>query len=263
MLRRGRGARRTLLAVALACLAGAPYGCSDQHGVLAPVAHALSAIPSRTATLHRSHLPGSRRAPKSPPTASDRGLKPRIVPRPIPFGVQRRKEMAAYARRHYGMDTYRLVDPRVIVEHYTETPTAQVAYDIFAVDRPDVELHELPGTCAHFLVDTDGTILQLVPTTVMCRHTVGLNWTAIGIENVGMSDGQVLADSAELNASLALTRWLRCRYHIAVRNVIGHSESLTSPYHHEAVPGLRSQTHSDMQATTMDRYRSLLAAQGC
>ena len=36
-------------------------------------------------------------------------------------------------------------------------------------------------------------------------------------------------------ASLRLTRWLRCRYGIGVNNVIGHSESLRSPYHRERV----------------------------
>ena len=51
----------------------------------------------------------------------------------------------------------------------------------------DAELHELPGTCAHFIVDKDGTIYQLVALTIMCRHTVGLNWTAFGIEQVGLS----------------------------------------------------------------------------
>ena len=67
----------------------------------------------------------------------------------------------------------------------------------------------------------------------MCRHTVGLNWTAIGIEHVGTSDRQILGNTAQLSASLALTLWLTGRYQIQLRNVIGHSESLTSPYHHE------------------------------
>ena len=33
----------------------------------------------------------------------------------------RKAEMRAYARRHYGIDDYRLRKPRVIVEHYTAT----------------------------------------------------------------------------------------------------------------------------------------------
>ncbi len=189
-------------------------------------------------------------------------VKPRIVQRPIPFGQKRKDETAAYARRHYGLDTYRLRDPHVIVEHVTVTTTFQAAWNTFAPDRPDVELHELPGVCSHFIVDRDGTIYQLVPLGTMCRHTVGLNWTAIGIEHVGMNDEQVLGDAAQMRASLQLTRWLRCRYRIGARNVIGHNESLSSPYHRERVARLRTQTHGDMNHAHMRIYRRRLAALG-
>lgn len=188
---------------------------------------------------------------------------PRIERNLIPFPQRRKREMAAYARRHYGLDTYRLVDPRVIVEHYTDTRDFQSTYNTFAPDHPDSELHELPNTCAHFVVDRAGVIHQLVRLTIMCRHTVGLNYTAIGIEHVGFGDREILENPRELGASLALTRWLRCRYGIAVRNVIGHSESLTSPYHHEKVPSLRSQTHSDWQHADMKVYRARLRHLGC
>jgi beta-N-acetylhexosaminidase len=171
--------------------------------------------------------------------------------------------MAAYSRRHYGDSTWRLTKPHVIVEHYTATSSFSSAWNTFARDTPDVELHELPGTCAHFIVDTDGTIYRLVPVTIRCRHTVGLNYTAIGIEHVGMSDGQVMGDRRQLQASLRLTRWLRCTLGIKVRNVIGHNESLSSPFHHENVASLRSQTHADMRHSTMTRYRSLLSSRGC
>lgn len=190
-------------------------------------------------------------------------LRPKIVWDPIPFPASRKREMAAYARRHYGLGTYRLTDPRVIVEHYTETPDFASTYNTFAPDHPDSELHELPNTCVHFVVDRDGTIRQLVPLTIMCRHTVGLNYTAIGIEHVGYSDGEIMRDRSELRASLALTRWLRCRYGIAVGNVIGHSESVRSPYHHENVASLRTQTHSDWLAQDMNIYRAHLRRVPC
>ena len=108
------------------------------------------------------------------------------------------------------------------------------------------------------MVDRDGTIHQLVRLRLMCRHTVGLNWTAIGIEHVGLSDAQVMGDARQLRASLRLTRWLQARYGIATRNVIGHAESLSSPYHRERVARLRHQTHGDMAHPTMVRYRRLL-----
>jgi beta-N-acetylhexosaminidase len=188
--------------------------------------------------------------------------KPTIVQKPIPFGAKRKHEMAAYAKRHYGIDSYRLRDPHVIVEHYTVTPTFQATWNTFAPDTPDSELHELPGTCSHFVIDKDGTIYQLVPLSIMCRHTVGLNYTSIGIEHVGSSDAEVLHNKRQMAASLRLTRWLRCRYGIAVENVIGHNESLSSPYHREKVARLRNQTHGDMTHATMVAYRRQLSAKG-
>jgi beta-N-acetylhexosaminidase len=195
-------------------------------------------------------------------TGHTRVSHPRIVYWWIPFGQQRKREMAAYALRHYGIHDYRLTHPRVIVEHVSDAGTASADYNTFAPDVPDSELGELPGVCAHFVIDSDGTIYQLVPTTIMCRHTVGLNYTAIGIEHVGFTDGDVLGDRRQLNASLELTRFLRCRFHIPIRDVIGHNESLSSRFHHELVASLRSQTHDDMQHGSMLRYRAALVRIG-
>jgi len=184
--------------------------------------------------------------------------RPPIIRDFIPFPKKRVDEMRRYAQRHYGLNTALLVHPHVIVEHYTASNTFSSAYNTFAPDVPDVELHELPGLCAHFVIDRAGGIHQLVPLRYMCRHTVGLNDTAIGIEHVGTSDEAIVGNGRELQASLRLTRWLMARYSIARRNVIGHNESLTSPYHHERVARLRTQTHGDMRHTTMQRYRKLL-----
>jgi N-acetylmuramoyl-L-alanine amidase len=202
-------------------------------------------------------------APAKPPQRPAHTTKPRVVQKLIPFPAKRRLEMAEYAKRHYGIDSDRLVNPRVIVEHYTGTPSFQATYNTFAPDVADPELHELPNVCSHFLIDTDGTIYQLVPLRLMCRHTVGLNYTAIGIEHVGNADSAVLGNPRVLKDSLALTNWLRCRYGIAVRNVIGHNESLSSPYHMERVASLRHQTHADMTKASMDVYRKKLARLSC
>jgi beta-N-acetylhexosaminidase len=186
--------------------------------------------------------------------------QPAVVQRPIPFPTARKQQMAAYARRHYGIDSYRLRDPKVIVQHYTVTSTFLQTFNTFAPNRPDPELRELPGTCAHYVIDRDGTIYQLVPRSIMCRHTVGLNYTALGIEHVGFSDGEILRNARQLDASLRLTRWLRCRYRIGPRNVIGHSESLSSPYHRENVARLRTQTHGDWSRASMRTYRARMRA---
>jgi len=184
--------------------------------------------------------------------------RPQIVQKPIPFPAARKAEMAAYSLRHYGSASWRLTLPHVIVEHFTANDSFSATWNTFAADEPDPELSELPGTCAHFVIDTDGTIYQLVPLGIRCRHTVGLNWTAIGIEDVGTSDASILGNPRQLQASLALTVWLMSRYRIALGDVIGHAESLTSPYHHELYAPWRCQTHADWSRTDMNRYRTLL-----
>ncbi len=184
--------------------------------------------------------------------------KPKIVHSPIPFSNKRRHEMGAYSLRHYGARESRLREVKTIVEHVTAGSTYASAYNTFARDVPDSELHELPATCAHFVVDTDGAIHQLVPLRYRCRHTVGLNDRSIGIEHVGLSDGEVLGRRRQLRASLKLTRWLQARYAVPTKYVIGHAESLSSPFHHERVKRLRTQTHGDMQHATMVKYRRKL-----
>jgi beta-N-acetylhexosaminidase len=184
--------------------------------------------------------------------------KPRIVWKPIPFPAKRREEMRQYSIRHYGIDDWRLRRPRVVVMHYTASNSFSSTYNAFAADVPDGELHELPGVCTHFVIDQDGTIYQLVRLNTMCRHTVGLNYTAIGVEHVGTSDRQILSNASQMRASLALSVWLMSRYGIQLRNVIGHNENRTSPYHKERYASWRCQTHGDWTRENMDVYRASL-----
>jgi N-acetylmuramoyl-L-alanine amidase len=153
--------------------------------------------------------------------------------------------MTAYATRHYRIHSWRLRGPHVIVEHYTAGGSFSSAWNTFAANTPDPELHELPGDCAHFIIDTNGKIYQLVR----------LNYTSIGIEHVGTSDQQILHDPRQLHASLRLTLWLAQRYHIKLANIIGHNESLNSPYHRERYAPWRCQTHSDWNRADMNLYR--------
>jgi N-acetylmuramoyl-L-alanine amidase len=188
--------------------------------------------------------------------------RPQIARRLIPFPPKRKRQMAAYSQRHYGERAWRLRRPRVIVEHWAETGSASAVFHTFAPDVPDPELHELPNVCSHFVISGSGRIYQLVSLRIRCRHTVGLNWTAIGIEHTGFSDGEVLGNRRQMHASLRLTRYLRCRFQIKLRNVIGHAESLSSPYHREQVRSLRTQTHGDWRHRSMQIYRKQLRQLG-
>jgi len=246
--------------VVLAALAG----CGDDTSDAPTRAREIKlGTPDTTVPRNPTKSPPEERATNRPGRPKiGRSSRPPIEPWPIPFSAARHRETADYTQRHYGSGTTRLT-PKVIVEHYSETSTAQAVFNTFARDVPDVELHELPGVCSHFLVDRDGTIFQLVPLTLICRHTVGLNDVAVGIEHVGSSDADVLNNAKQLRASLRLTAWLRCRFRISIGNVIGHAESLSSPYHHEKVPALRSQTHSDFQPAAMGRFRDQLRQRPC
>lgn len=188
--------------------------------------------------------------------------RPAITRRFIPITVQRRRDTAAYARRHYGISTTRL-DPRAVVIHFTANGSVEETWNVFAPNVPDPELNERPGTCAQFVIARNGRIVQLTPVTFLCRHTVGLNWAAIGIEHVGFSDAEVLGNEAQMRASIRLTRWLRCRYDIPVRDVIGHNENRSSRFHRERVESLRAQTHGDFARPAMQRYRALVRDAGC
>jgi N-acetyl-anhydromuramyl-L-alanine amidase AmpD len=177
----------------------------------------------------------------------------------VPFGPDRVRETVAYEQHHYGLRRSTLVGPHVIVEHYTANRSFAATWATFASDAPDPELGEKPGTCAQFVIDRDGTIYQLVRLPLVCRHTVGLNWTAIGIEHVGMSDQEILRNPRQLAASLALTLWLSDRYRIPRNQVIGHNESLRSPFHRERYAPWRCQTHGDWTHADMQVYRAKLA----
>jgi N-acetylmuramoyl-L-alanine amidase len=219
-------------------------GRLPSHRFLLAAAAALFALSLTGSVAGAAATVTSRRVPRPP-----------IVWKPIPFGPKRRTEMAAYAKRHYGVDTWRLQGPHVIVEHYTASNSFTAAWNSFAANTPDPELHELPGDCAHFIINRDGTIYQLVRLNTMCRHTVGLNYTAIGIEHVGTSDQQILHDRKQLTSSLRLTLWLAERFRIKLANIIGHNESLSSPYHRERYAPWRCQTHQDWKRADMMIYR--------
>jgi N-acetylmuramoyl-L-alanine amidase len=251
--------RFALAAAVLAGASGALAACGGTTATVIVGPTATRTVPAASTV----SAPATSPSPAPRPVASPGPPQPSIHQWPIPYGAARKREMAAYSLRHYGEHTYVLSRPRVIVEHYTETATAQEAFNTFAPDVPDNEFHELPNTCAHFLVEPSGRIDELVALSLRCRHTTGLNWTAVGIENVGFSDQAILGNPRQLGASLRLTAWLRCRYGIALRNVIGHNESLSSPYHRDLVPAFQHQTHSDWQHADMVRYRALLARIPC
>jgi len=169
--------------------------------------------------------------------------------------------MADYSRRHYGQDTW-VLKPSVIVLHYTASATYAAAHATFASNARN--LGELPGVASHFLIDKDGTIYQQVPLDVRTRHTIGLNYCAVGIEFVqeagrapAWAIDQIFARPAQLEAGLRLVAWLQAAYGIDARNVIGHAMANSSPLFKDLL-GWRN-THVDWNAAAVARFKRALA----
>jgi hypothetical protein len=189
--------------------------------------------------------------------------RPPITQDPIPYTAARRAEMAAYAQRHYGVATSQLGHPRLVVLHFTASSSYPGVHAAFSSDTPNNG--ELPGTCAHFVVDKDGTIYQQAPLTVMCRHAIGVNDRSVGIEMVqetgpssSWADQQILARTPQIRSVLRLVAWLCNRYGIPLRDVIGHSMVNDSPFFRDN-EGWRND-HTDWQPADVARVRAMLRA---
>lgn len=153
--------------------------------------------------------------------------RPALSDRPIRFGQERKELTRAYLSDRYGIEQEGAgIEPRMIVLHWTAIPTLEESFDAFypprlPATRADITSAGALNVSAHYLVDRDGSILQLMPDTVMARHVIGLNHCAIGIENVGGTPGTPLT-RAQLRANEWLVRQLAARYDI--RYLIGHYE---------------------------------------
>jgi N-acetylmuramoyl-L-alanine amidase len=149
----------------------------------------------------------------------------RILEKPVVFDQERYDLSVEYLQKRHGIpatDPY--IRPTMIVVHWTAVPTLEATYDIFnktrLAGRADIIAASALNVSAQFLVDRDGTIFRLMPDTVFARHTIGLNYTAIGIENIG-SQSEPLT-RAQLLANEDLIRYLSRRHDI--RYLIGHHE---------------------------------------
>lgn len=150
----------------------------------------------------------------------------RVLEKPIVFDEERKKLSLAYLEERHGIKTNApTIQPRMVVLHWTAIPGLEQSYDAFYAPtlrggRKDLVASGNLNVSSHYLIDRDGTIFRQLPDTVFARHVIGLNYCAIGVENVG-SDKDPLT-RAQLKANEALIRYLRKKY--AIEYVIGHYE---------------------------------------
>ncbi len=150
-----------------------------------------------------------------------------IIDLPISFDEEREQLSLEYLEQRYEIvKDIPNITPKMVVVHYTVVPTWEKTYHVFFGSKLPGSREALKGASqlnvsSQYLIDRDGTIYQLLPDTVFARHTIGLNHSAIGIENV--ADGDQLPMTAEqLKANTQLIRHLAGKYPIDY--VIGHHE---------------------------------------
>ena len=156
--------------------------------------------------------------------------KQKIIQKPIIFKKERIDMTKAYIKRHYGFGVKNIeIKPKIIVLHWTALNNFKSSFDrlkpqyLFS-DRKDISSASLLNVSAHFLVNRDGTIYQLMPDNYMARHVIGLNYESIGVENVGGRDNkQEDLTPAQLKANIALVRYLKQKYP-DIEYLIGHYE---------------------------------------
>jgi len=150
----------------------------------------------------------------------------RIVQKPIVFDDTRRQLTLDYIKSRYGIDTNSVaITPRMVVVHWTAIDSFEESYKTMRDatlpgSRADVGAKSPLNVSAHYLVDRDGTIYQLLPDTVFARHVIGLNYHAIGIENVGSRRHPLTPQ--QLKANEKLIRHLVSKY--PIQWMIGHYE---------------------------------------
>jgi len=99
-----------------------------------------------------------------------------------------------------------------IVLHCTEGSLASALAEFQRGDSRKVS--------AHYVIDRNGDIYQMVDDTDCANHCMGANSGSIGIEHVGSETDSLAAPQAA--ASAALIRWLLQEHQIPRTNIFGH-----------------------------------------
>jgi hypothetical protein len=180
--------------------------------------------------------------------------------KPIIFDSLRSQLSLEYLKDRYGIiQTTPSIKPIMIVLHWTAIPTLEKTFDVFNRStlpdaRKGIQHAGMLNVSSQYLVDRDGTIFQLLPDTVFARHVIGLNYCAIGVENVG-SGREPLTD-AQLEANVQLIRYLKSKY--PIEYVIGHYEYkdfIGTPLWKEKDPNYLTQK-TDPGVDFMERIRA-------
>jgi len=153
-----------------------------------------------------------------------------IKGKPIDFGAERIAMTKAYIKAHYRKTVSHIeIVPKIIVLHWTAEMDFDKSFkrlkpERLLSDRKDIAKASALNVSSHFMVARDGTIYRLMPENWMARHVIGLNYSSIGIENIGGKDNKAEdLTPAQLQANIDLVRYLKVKYP-SIKYMIGHHE---------------------------------------
>lgn len=150
----------------------------------------------------------------------------KIINKPINYSEERVRLSLEYLKEHHGLvQKTPTIVPKMIVLHYTAGGNVESNFKYFNKThlenaRNTLNKQSTLNVSSQFIIDRDGTAYQLMEPNQFARHTIGLNYCAIGIENIG-SKKEPLTDK-QVSANAQLIRYLTQKYKIEY--LIGHSE---------------------------------------
>ena len=151
------------------------------------------------------------------------GQKLKIVEKPIVWDSTRIALSVEYLKQRHGIEkTQPTIQPKMVVV----IPTFEKSFFAFNSStlpnaRQELQNASQLNVSAHYLIDRDGTVYHLMPDTLLARHVIGLNYCAIGIENVGDGSKNPLTEE-QFRANYLLIKQLQRKYKIEY--LIGHHE---------------------------------------
>ena len=148
-----------------------------------------------------------------------------------------------YNKENYGINSYKLDTPKIIVVHYTAIDDLKATLNLFKQDniassRDYIKDFSSLNVGIHYVVDKDGKIFHLMPDTVVARHLIGFNHVSLGIENIAKDSTDLT--SAQIESDAKLIEFLAKKYP-SVQYMIGHDEyNDTSLPHYKYFKSLNS-----------------------
>lgn len=153
-----------------------------------------------------------------------------IIQTPIKFTQKRIDLTKEYIKIHYEKDVDDIkIVPKIILIHHTaiddyEDSLSRFADETLPSRRSDISSGSpSANVSAHFMVERDGTIHQLMPMDFMARHVIGLNYNSIGIENVGGENSKDNLTDAQLKSNIFLIDYLKDKFK-TIEYLVAHSE---------------------------------------